>query len=291
MQQINHDIENLKITENKVNQLIDMVLSGMNQNWPTLYKIRYIYLRLGKFLYKDADFFFSADGKLGEANLSIPQIKDIYNNEMGRMVRSKLKVICRSASYILKMAYDKVGVHSELVETNTTITAKVGEEEFLINHWLLAIYDDDGKIYFATLTPDLPYIQMNMDTRHFASDIPYKREFNGKVMQLYKGDEIKNSVISRERLKEIDIEIGYINKSYHYNDKGQRDEKWFLQYDNAGFYMLRDNLRDNKLFYELEIMETPFYQELMTFEGNDQRVISFVDDDMNTVTNQDWHYW
>ena len=24
------------------------------------------------------------------------------------------------------------------------------------------------------------YIQMNMDTRHFASDIPYKREFNGK---------------------------------------------------------------------------------------------------------------
>ena len=188
------------------------------------------------------------------------------------------------------MAYDRIGISSELVETNTTIAAVSDEEEFLINHWLLAIHDGN-KTYFATLTPDLPYIQMNMDTRHFGSDIPYKRDYNGNIMQLYKGDEIKHTVLSREELKKIDIAIGYINKNYNYNDKGQLDKDWFLQYDNAALYMLRDSLRDNKLFFELELENTLFYQSLMNFYGENHRKISFLDDDLTTLSNDDWNCW
>ena len=291
MEQNYNDLMELEYTEEKINKIIDTVIAGIQEDWPTVYKIRYIYLGIGKCLFKDSDFFFSVDKKLGEANLSIEEIKDIYESNIGRSnFSSKLKVICKSASYVLKMAYDRVGILSELVETNTTITAFSSEEEFLIHHWLLAIHDGD-KTYFATLTPDLPYIQMNMDTRHFASDIPYKREFNGKVMQMYKGDEIKHSVISRECLKNIDMAIGYINKSYHYNDKAQVDNNWFLQYDNASLYMLRDSLRDNKLFYELEITNTSFYQSLMEFEGENEQKISFVDSDINSLTDGDWNCW
>lgn len=274
------------ITDEKVNNIINSVISGINDKWPTIYKIRYIYLEIGKRLYRDTDFFFSVDGKLGEDNLSISQIKEIYNNYNGR----NLKVICKSASYILKTAYDRVGIKSKLVETNTTIAAVSDEEEFLVNHWMLVIYDGD-KAYFATLTPDLPYIQMNMATKHFASDIPYMREFNGKVMQVYKGEEIKPSLISRNKLKDIDIDIGYINKSYHYNNKGQIDNEWFLQYDNAALYMLRDNLKNNKLFYELEINETSFYKNLTKFMGENDRNISFTDTDMNYLTKEDWNIW
>ena len=189
------------------------------------------------------------------------------------------------------MAYEKVGIKAELVETNTTIAAVSDEEEFLINHWFLAIHDDNDKIYFATLTPDLPYIQMNMDTRHFGSDIPYMRDYNGNLMQIYKGEEIKHSVLSREELKKIDIAIGYINKNYHYNDKGQIDSKWFLQYDNSSLYMLRDSLKDNKLFYELEIEDTSFYQDLTEFDGEYRKRLSFVDDDINSFTDGDWNCW
>lgn len=199
--------------------------------------------------------------------------------------------MCKSASYILKLAYERVGIKSELVETNTTITAVSDEEELLINHWLLAIYDDDNKIYFATLTPDLPYIQMNMDTRHFGSDIPYKRDYNGNIMQLYKGEEIKHTVLSREELKKIDLAIGYINKTYKYNEKGQFDNNWFLHYDSASLYMLRDSLRDNRLFYELEIQESSFYKSLTNFKGENNKNISFIDDDMNTLSNEDWNCW
>jgi len=285
------NISEVQFTEEKINKLINNVIQGVHDDWPTIYKIRYIYLEIGKHLFKDSDFFFSVDKKLGEANLSIEEIKDIYKSEIGRTnFRSNLKVICKSASYILKMAYDRIGISSELVETNTTIAAVSDEEEFLINHWLLAIHDGN-KTYFATLTPDLPYIQMNMDTRHFGSDIPYTRDFNGKIMQIYKGEEIKHSVISREELKKIDMAIGYIKHSYHYNDKTQVDNDWFLQYDNASFYMLRDNVRDNKLFYELEVAETPFYQSLSNFQGEDGRYISFIDDNMNSLTTEDWRCW
>lgn len=291
MKENNNDILNFEITREKINYLIDTVISDIPKYWPNIYKIRYIYLEIGKKLYKDADFFFSADGKLGEENLSIPDIKQIYNSDLGRIVNDKyLRVICKSASYILKKAYEKIGIKSELVETNTTITAINDDEEFLINHWLLAIHDGE-KTYFATLTPDLPYIQMNMDTRHFASDIPYTRDFNGNVMQLYKGEEIKHTVLSREELKKIDLAIGYINKSYHYNDKAQIDNEWFSQYDNASFYMLRDCLRDNRLFYELEIESSSFYRSLTNFMGQENKIISFIDTDMNSLTSEDWNCW
>lgn len=290
MQNKHDNLMNFELTKEKLELLINNVINGIPEDWPTIYKIRYIYLEIGKQLYKDVDFFFSADGKLGEANLGISELKEIYEHNIGRTVNTYLRVICKSASYILKMAYSKIGIKSELVETNTTVAAIYDEETFLIYHWFLAIHDND-KIYFATLTPDLPYIQMNMDTRHFASDIPYKRNYNGKIMQIYKGEEIKHSVLSREELKEIDIAIGYINQYYHYNDKAQLDKEWFLQYSNASLYILRDKLRDNKLFYELEIQETTFYKSLITFTKHVGKKFSFLEDDVKILTEKDWNYW
>ena len=292
MQRHIKETNNININKEVVNQLIEEVVNGIHNDWPMIYKIRYIYLEVGKRIYKDTDFFFSADGKLGDANLSISEIKDIYYSNLGRNVRGKLRVICKSASCILKMAYDKVGIPSKLIETNTTITASSDEEAFLIYHWFLAIHNTEAnETYFATLTPDLPYIQINMDTRHFGSDIPYTRDYNGKIMQIYKGEEIKHSVISRERLKEIDIAIGYVNNNYHYNDKGQLNSRWYLHYDSAALYMLRDSMRDNQLFYKLEIMETSFYQSLMKFDGADNKKVSLIYDDITSLSEEDWNCW
>ena len=67
---------NFEIHE-KINNLIDDVIDRIKNEWPMLYKIRYIYLEIGNILYKNVNFFFSADAKLGEDNLSIPKIKDI----------------------------------------------------------------------------------------------------------------------------------------------------------------------------------------------------------------------
>ena len=61
--------------EEQINQIVNEVILNIQDDWPMIYKIRYIYLEIGKRFYKDVDFFFSADGKLGDVNLSIPEIK------------------------------------------------------------------------------------------------------------------------------------------------------------------------------------------------------------------------
>ena len=270
-----------------INMLIDGIVSNVHDDWPTLYKIRYVYLAVGKELMRDTDFFLSVDGKLGEANLSSQEIIDIYNSEKGR----GLAVICKSASSILKMVYDRLGIRSKLVETNTSLATIYDKGEFLINHWFLAVYDEDGKAYFMTLTPDLGYIQMNMETKHFASNIPYIRDFGLKKMQVYKGEEIKPSFISKNELKEIDIAIGYIKKEYLYNDKYQKTNQWEKNYDNASFSMLKNEMKDNKLFYELALHKSSFYQFCTNFKGENGKYISFTQDDLVNLTDDDWYYF
>ena len=270
-----------------INMLIDGIVSNVHDDWPTLYKIRYVYLAVGKELMRDTDFFLSVDGKLGEANLSSQEIIDIYNSEKGR----GLAVICKSASSILKMVYDRLGICSKLVETNTSLATIYDKGEFLINHWFLAVYDEDGKAYFMTLTPDLGYIQMNMETKHFASNIPYIRDFGLKKMQVYKGEEIKPSFISKNELKEIDIAIGYIKKEYLYNDKYQKTNQWEKNYDNASFSMLKNEMKDNKLFYELALHKSSFYQFCTNFKGENGKYISFTQDDLVNLTDDDWYYF
>lgn len=270
-----------------INMLIDGIVSNVHDDWPTLYKIRYVYLAVGKELMRDTDFFLSVDGKLGSANLSSQEIINIYNSEKGR----GLAVICKSASSILKMVYDRLGIRSKLVETNTSLATIYDKGEFLINHWFLAVYDENGKAYFMTLTPDLGYIQMNMETKHFASNIPYIRDFGTKKMQVYKGEEIKPSFISRNELKEIDIAIGYIKKEYLYNDKYQKTNQWEKNYDNASFSMLKNEMKDNKLFYELALHKSSFYQFCTNFKGENGKYISFTQDDLVNLTDDDWYYF
>ena len=270
-----------------INMLIEEIVSNVHDDWPTLYKIRYVYLAVGKELMRDTDFFLSVDGKLGEANLSNQEIIDIYNSDKGR----GLAVMCRSASSILKMVYDRLGIRSKLIETNNSLATIDDNGEFLINHWFLAVYDEDGKAYFMTLTPDLGYIQMNMETRHFASNIPYIRDFGSKKMQVYKGEEIKPSSISRDELQKIDIEISYIKREYLYNDKYQKGNNWKKNYDNAAFSMLKNEMNNNKLFYEIALQKSSFYQTCTNFKGENGKSISFTQDDLSKLTDEDWKYF
>lgn len=85
-----------------IKEIIENVIKGLHDDWSTLYKIRYVYIELGKLLEKDTDFFFSVDNKLGEKNLSFEEIKNAYENE----TKLSTSVICKSSSLILKMIYD-----------------------------------------------------------------------------------------------------------------------------------------------------------------------------------------
>lgn len=272
-----------------INDTIDTVLRGVKAEWTTLEKIRYVYLALGKTLHKHTDFFFSVDNKLSDRNMLIEEIKQIYEDKKDT---GDLKVICRSAAYMLQKAYDRLGIKSELIKSNNNvINYENNGENVEINHWFLAVYDDEGKAYFLTLASDLPYIQMNMQTRHFASSIPYtKVQKNGEVIQVYCGKEIKHTVLDDEQLREIDEKIGYLRNQYHYDSDYQMTKKWFYNYDDAAIAMLVNELKNNKLYYDLECQSTRFYTKLMEFRNGDKE-ISFYGKETQSIEKEDWEVW
>lgn len=271
-----------------INEIINNIVNSVNPNWPILYKIRYAYVELGKYLQKDTDFFFSVDNKLGENNLTFQEISDIYNDD----VVLSTNVICKSASQLLKMVYDRLGIKSKLVKSiNNVIEYSDGENEISINHWMLAVSDGENE-YFCTLSSDLPYIQMGMETKHFGVNIPYTKELSdGTIINVYEGEEIKNTVISKEDLRNIDIAIKYINHYYRYDESLHNSKEWQLHYDNASLIMLRDSVRGNKLFNEIEISKSDFFNRMMEFEGENGRNISFYEQEISSLTDGDWNIW
>ena len=272
-----------------INEVTDRVISSVDDSWTTLEKIRYVYLAVGKMLSKYTDFFFSVDNKLGEQQMSMSQIEEVYEDEKKE---GDLRVICRSAAYILQGIYDKLGIKSELVKSNNNvINYEVGDQSLLINHWFLAVYDDDGKAYFLTLASDLPYIQMNMQTRHFATNIPYKKTSkSGEVIQVYCGDEIKHTVLDDKTLRVIDRKIGYIKSKYNYNEDYKKTDDVHYNYDDAALYMLSNELKSNKLYTEMECYNTTFYRKLTEFKNGD-KVISFGETPKDEITKDDWNVW
>lgn len=271
----------------KLDDKIKMIINNLKDNWSTLEKIRYIYLEVGKILKKDTDFFFSVDKKIGNDSLSIDELTGVYENLEGR----DYKVICRSAAFILHKAYEMVGIKSTLVKSVNNVTNVAFDGKTLeISHWILAV-EDENNTYFVTLASDLPYIQKGMKTKHFASNIPYVKVLpDGKVEHVYEGEEIKHTVLSDEEIYELDKKIGYLNNYYYIlNDNGEKD--WVLEYDDYGYYMIREALKSNKLYYELEILKTDFYKSLINFEGAYGKQVDLEVDDFEMVTMEDWTKW
>lgn len=272
-----------------LNIIINDIVSRVDKRWSTLEQARFAYVELGKYLQKNTDFFFSVDNKLQHNNLSFEEIENIYNGES----TLSTEIICKSASQLLKAILDRLGIESKLVKSiNNVIPYSEGDKSIDINHWFLAIKDSDGVYFFATLSSDLPYIQMGMETKHFGSNIGYKKELSdGTVQQVYEGEEIKNKVISKETLRDVDIKIKYMREYYMYDDQARPSKEWNLHYSNASFYMLRDAIKANKLYYELLVSETDFLNDAFSFKGSNGEEISLYDRDFSSLSNEDKLIW
>ena len=118
---------------------------------------------------------------------------------------------------------------------------------------------------------------MGMQTKHFASNIPYKKvQKNGEEIQVYCGKEIKHTVLSDKELRAIDLDIGYINTIYSYDDNYKQSKEWQYNYNDASIAMLNKELANSKMYIELEEQSTKFYNKLTEFRSGD-KMISLLD--------------
>lgn len=270
-----------------IDEIVDSVVNGVHAEWPTIYKIRYAYVTLGKLLKKNTDFFFSVDSKLREQNMTFEEISKAYNDD----TFLSTSVICKSSSLILKLIYDRLGIECKLVKSlNNVIAYHDGDHSLDINHWFLAVSDGENT-YFCTLSSDLPYIQMGMETRHFGVNIPYFKKVGDTEKQVYEGEEIKHTVIDKTYLREIDIAIEYIKNQYHYDASYSKSNDWYYNYDDASLVMLSQELNSNKMYIDLEVGSTFFYQDLTHFKGENGREIDLFSGEELDLTAEDWNKW
>lgn len=272
-----------------INDLYNKVAQGVDEKWSDLYKMRYIYLTVGKYLIKNTDFFYSVDKKLGNQNLNINELSNIYNDEKNS---GDLKVICKSAALILKYLFSKFNIESKLVQTTNKTIANDNNESLDIFHWFLAAEDkDNDQTYFMTLVPDLPYIKLNMATRHFGNDISYMMTNpDGSLTQNYQGEEIKNTVITSEKLKNIDIDLKYINSYYNIkNGKYNLSEEvtWTNDYNDYSLRLLNTAMIANNYYLDILIYDTRFYKSLTNFNVNGKN-IDFTETKLSDITKEDW---
>lgn len=272
-----------------INDLYNKVTQGVNEKWSDLYKMRYIYLTVGKYLIKNTDFFYSVDKKLGSQNLNINELSNIYNDEKNS---GDLKVICKSAALILKYLFSRFNIESKLVQTTNKTIANDNNESLDIFHWFLAAEDkDNDQTYFMTLVPDLPYIKLNMATRHFGNDISYMMTNpDGSLTQNYQGEEIKNTVITSEKLKNIDIDLKYINSYYNIkNGKYNLSEEvtWTNDYNDYSLRLLNTAMIANNYYLDILIYDTRFYKSLTNFNVNGKN-IDFTETKLSDITKEDW---
>lgn len=282
---------------NSIEELVNEVTSNVNDEWPTIVKIRYVYLSLGKHLKKYTEFFWAMFNKPETESISLKDLREIYEDDKTKKRDDWNAVICRSSALILKMCYDKLGIESRLVKANSCVEvsdtdkSELKDDSFFVYHWFLAVKDGEHT-YFMNLTADLPYIQNGFKTRHFSSNIPYyRKDKSGNIVQTYEGDAINHSLLSEDEIREIDSYLGYLNSYYKYGPTGNPIKEYTLQYNDTSFAIIRKYLRKNEWYYSIIEEESLIYNALIEFVGTDGRKINFNEDSLSSISNDDFNIW
>ena len=254
--------------ENIISKIINYL---NNQNWPKNKKIRYAYLELGKHIHLNAKFFYSLYKLLDEeTKYSLQELRDIYSS-----LKPSYQVICRDCAIMLKMIFDGCGIESEIKETCEVDHYNIDGGIFDIQHFFLCVTGDNDKKYFLSLALDLPYIQMGMQTEHFATNVVYK---NYAGEQVYQGKEIRNTIMPKSDIRKIDEELGYL--SFEVNNK--------KEYFNESFNMLKEaNQKYKEYFYRLATNEdNKFYMGLIKVMSDEEDSLSVK---LSSISDEKWN--
>lgn len=206
-----------------INELMDKIVKkakiGIEYlGWDKDDTIRFIYISLGKEISKNIKFFYSAEKKYDEENrLNISQMQKIHESD------AAFEVTCRVSAKMLVNMLNRVGIEAKIkqtVESDKYQQNIESNEEYDIYHYFVSCIGEQGKNYFLTLNADLINIKFGFATEHFATNIPYyvidiktgdfKLDENGEKIPYYQGEKVDNTIMTDEKLREIDQKIEYL---------------------------------------------------------------------------------
>ena len=190
-----------------IEELLDKIIESSldkknNLNWNKDELMRYVYISLGKEIYKSPNFFLTIEDKLESLGLTSLEINKIHHND------KSYEATCLVTAKMLTYIYKKIGIEAKIVPTCEVYKHMAVDEKVVdIQHYFVVAIGEEDKKYFLTLNNDLPNIQIGMKTQFFATKLDY---YNKNGIQVYEGDEINYSIMSLDKIKEIDKKIGYL---------------------------------------------------------------------------------
>jgi hypothetical protein len=258
-----------------MDKVIERIIAEINSktDWTLDDKIRYAYIELGKNVHLNVEFFYSLYGLIHEdCSLSFEQLKNIYDN-----IKPTYNVICKDCARMLKMIFDKCNIKSEIKETIEVDHYYLDEGRMDIQHFFNVVEGNDKKQYFLSLVLDIPLIQLGLKTEHFGTNVVY---IDDKGNQVYKGEEIINTVLKPEYIENIDNNIGYLSLKFG-------DENSKANYVNLAFEKLASANRRNKMYYSMVALNqnNEFYNGLINVmsEEKDSLSVNLYDLDENKI--------
>lgn len=268
------------------------------QDWSKNEKMRFGYLALGEYVYKNVDFFLSLYRKLnyGERNLNNAGYEPKEVKEKYYTTILSQEVLCTSACHALQELFYKIGLANIMVKTTAHEWVNGNEYGFDLYHYFIACRGDNDAYYFMELVPDLSYIQMGMATHYFANDVAYlKKDKDGKEYETYQLPDknnhyrdlgpLEHQVLTKNELAKIDEKLGYLKTKYPDRNKNNP-----LFYEDESLNMLKAAYAGNKEYYRLleEDDINPFFRQIKEFTNSNHEKKSLIDTNLTLFHEDDW---
>lgn len=215
---------------------IEEIIGDIPENLSEIEKVRYIYLKLGKYFIYNINFIINQD----EDEMK----KKVYKKEINLENLYTRKHVCSQIAYALAGAINKMAPGIQ-ASTMYRSTHQLGEDEEYgeTEHMATKIETKDGEKYLLDLTLDLYRIQNNLQTKEFG--------FSSYIDDDY-------DIISLREAREMDNKIGYTYNGIYMNEFINQMKKEMLDDELVKEYVVGNNItkinHDTILKYKLDFI-------------------------------------
>lgn len=216
----------------KIEEIIGDIPEGLND----IEKIRYIYLKLGKYFVYNINFVINENEDTKQ--------KKVYKKEINLEKIHTRKYVCSQIAYALASSINKM-VPGVSAETMYRANHELDEDEEYseTEHMATKIKTKNGEKYLLDLTLDLFRIQNNLQTKEFG--------FSSYIDDDY-------DIISLREAREMDNKIGYTFNGIYMNEFINQMKKEMLDDELVKEYVIGNNIQkinhDTILKYKVDFI-------------------------------------
>ena len=259
------------------------LLDGIDKNWSTIEKAKYLYNQIGKNTSYDERFAYGDDAEL---------MHKIFYRDVDIKKDEDTRIVCHTANKIYLQLLQELKIKAKLVYKNHVVERKIPVKDVALVFW-----DENGNKYFTNLAGDIENCKFGLRTAFFGikknlyeeaqdvSEIPndeqkkidrkvgvIQQDYNDIVFKLLAG-EVKNTNNFMRFLRGNGIDTESLSREDIFKERFVLGEKVYLAGDNAAYYfqktpgirMVFFAKKENEINYPLHNSKFDFNEDIFYY--------------------------